>query len=112
MGGATHGGDIKRLAVTGFCWGGRITWLCAAHSNQLKAGVAWYGKLEGAPDELHPRHPIDVVRDLQAPVLGLYGGADAGIPNEGVERMSAALSAAGKPVADPRLSRCSARIPR
>jgi carboxymethylenebutenolidase len=72
-------------------------WLYAAHSNQLKAGVAWYGKVEGAPDELHPRHPIDVVRDLQAPVLGLYGGADAGIPNEGVERMAAALKAADKP---------------
>lgn len=92
-----NGGDLKRLAATGFCWGGRIVWLFAAHSNQLKAGVAWYGKVEGAADELHPRHPIEVVRDLQAPVLGLYGGADAGIPIEGVERMSAALTAAGKP---------------
>jgi carboxymethylenebutenolidase len=92
-----NGGDLKRLGATGFCWGGRIVWLYAAHSNQLKAGVAWYGKVEGAPDELHPRLPFDVARDLQAPVLGLYGGADAGIPNEGVERMSAALEAAGKP---------------
>ncbi|MFZ3322560.1 MAG: dienelactone hydrolase family protein [Usitatibacter sp.] len=94
---AANGGDIARFGATGFCWGGRIMWLYAAHSNRLKAGVAWYGKVEGAPDELHPRHPIDVASDLQAPVLGLYGGADAGIPNDGVDRMSAALKAAGKP---------------
>jgi len=94
---AANGGDIKRLAITGFCWGGRIVWLYAAHSNRLKAGVAWYGKVEGARDELHPRLPIDVVGDLQAPVLGLYGGADAGIPNDGVARMAAALDVAGKP---------------
>ncbi|HTS84232.1 MAG TPA: dienelactone hydrolase family protein [Usitatibacter sp.] len=93
----SNGGDIRRLGITGFCWGGRIVWLYAAHSNQLKAGVAWYGKVEGAPDELHPRLPIDLAADLQAPVLGLYGGADAGIPNDGVDRMSAALKAAGKP---------------
>lgn len=96
---ASHGGDPAKLAVTGFCWGGRITWLYAAHSARLKAGVAWYGKVEGTPDELHPKLPIDLAADLKAPVLGLYGGADAGIPNEGVDRMRAALDAAAKPSA-------------
>ncbi|HUL96946.1 MAG TPA: dienelactone hydrolase family protein [Usitatibacter sp.] len=94
---AAHGGDPARLGITGFCWGGRITWLYAAHSARLKAGVAWYGKVEGAPDELKPRHPVDVARELKAPVLGLYGGADAGIPNDSVDRMRAALAAAGRP---------------
>ena len=89
-----NGGDLSRLGATGFCWGGRIVWLYAAHSSKLKAGVAWYGKVEGAPDPLHPKMPIDVARELKAPVLGLYGGADAGIPNDGVDRMRAALKAA------------------
>jgi carboxymethylenebutenolidase len=93
---AQHGGDAKRLGITGFCWGGRIVWLYAAHNPRLKAGVAWYGKVEAAGTALQPRHPIDVAGDVKAPVLGLYGGADAGIPNEGVERMGAALAAAGK----------------
>jgi carboxymethylenebutenolidase len=92
-----NGGDVSRLGATGFCWGGRIVWLYAAHSAQLRAGVAWYGKVEGTPDPLHPKLPIDIAAELKAPVLGLYGGADAGIPNDGVERMSAALKAAGKP---------------
>jgi len=92
-----NGGDIRRLGATGFCWGGRIVWLYAAHSAQLKAGVAWYGKVEGTPDDLHPRFPLDVAGELRAPVLGLYGGADAGIPNDGVDRMRSALLAAGKP---------------
>lgn len=92
-----HDGDATRLGVTGFCWGGRITWLYAAHSPQVKAGVAWYGRLVTGTDELHPRNPIDVVEQLHAPVLGLYGGADQAIPVETVERMRAALVAAGKP---------------
>jgi carboxymethylenebutenolidase len=94
---ASHGGDANRLGMAGFCWGGRITWLYAAHSAKLKAGVAWYGKVEGAPDEMKPRHPLDVAGELRAPVLGLYGGADAGIPNDGVDRMRKALESAGKP---------------
>jgi carboxymethylenebutenolidase len=94
---AANGGDANKLAVTGFCWGGRIVWLYSAHNPKLKAGVAWYGRVEGPPAELQPKNPMDLVRDLKAPVLGLYGGADAGIPNEGVERMRAALKAAGKP---------------
>jgi carboxymethylenebutenolidase len=87
-------GDPAKLAVTGFCWGGRIVWLYAVHSPKLRAGVAWYGRLEGAADPLHPKHPLDLAASLKAPVLGLYGGADAGIPNESVERMRKALGAA------------------
>ena len=93
---AKNGGDPTKLAVTGFCWGGRIVWLYAAHNSRLKAGVAWYGGVEGATNELKPKNPIDLVKEMKAPVLGLYGGADAGIPNEGVDRMRAALKAAGK----------------
>jgi carboxymethylenebutenolidase len=92
-----HDGDTARLGVTGFCWGGRITWLYAAHSPQVKAAVAWYGRLVTGTDDLHPRNPIDVVGQLHAPVLGLYGGADQAIPNESVERMREALKTAGKP---------------
>jgi carboxymethylenebutenolidase len=95
---ASNGGDVGRLAITGFCWGGRIVWLYAAHYPKLKAGAAWYGKVEGpAASELQPRMPIDLVERIDAPILGLYGGADAGIPNDGVERMRAALKRAGKP---------------
>lgn len=93
----TEKADVEKLAVTGFCWGGRIVWLYAAHNPNLKAGVAWYGRLVGEPDELHPKHPIDVVADLKAPVLGLYGGDDQGIPNSTVERMKVALQGANKP---------------
>jgi carboxymethylenebutenolidase len=85
------------VAVTGFCWGGRITWLYAAHSPTLKAGVAWYGRLAGQSTELQPSYPIDLVDALEAPVLGLYGGQDQGIPLEDVEKMRAALKAADKP---------------
>jgi carboxymethylenebutenolidase len=93
----TDGGNVDKLGITGFCWGGRIVWLYAAHSPKLKAGVAWYGRLVGPTTELQPNNPIDVVRDLKAPVLGLYGGADQGIPPESIEQMRAALKAAGKP---------------
>lgn len=88
-------GDLKRLGITGFCWGGRIVWLYAAHSPQLKAGVAWYGRLVGQASDLQPKHPIDVAAKLKAPVLGLYGGADTGIPIETVERMRQGLKAIG-----------------
>lgn len=91
------GGDPARLAITGFCWGGRIVWLYAAHNPNLKAGVAWYGRLTSPKTELQPTHPIDVAANLKAPVLGLYGGADQGIPNDTVEKMQAALKAAGRP---------------
>jgi len=94
---ASGKGDVAKLAVTGFCWGGRIVWLYAAHNPNLKAGVAWYGRVTGEPDALKPKNPIDVVASLNAPVLGLYGGADTGIPVEGVKKMEAALKAANKP---------------
>jgi carboxymethylenebutenolidase len=92
-----NNGDTNRLAITGFCWGGRIVWLYAARNPTLKAGVAWYGPLVRDKDELHPKNPIDVVADLKAPVLGLYGGTDQGIPNDTVEQMQKALKDAGKP---------------
>ncbi len=90
---AGNGGDTRRLAATGFCWGGRITWLYAAHNPALKAGVAWYGQLLGAPSVLKPTNPIDLVGALKAPVLGLYGGDDGGIPMAAVDQMKAALAA-------------------
>ncbi|MGB9150654.1 MAG: dienelactone hydrolase family protein [Burkholderiales bacterium] len=83
--------DAARLAITGFCWGGRITWLYAAHNPNVKTGAAWYGRLVGAASELNPKHPIDIAATLKAPVLGLYGGADQGIPLESVEKMRAEL---------------------
>ena len=92
---AANGGDTGKLAVTGFCWGGRQTWLYAAHQPKVKAGVAWYGRLVGDSTALTPRHPLDVAAQLKAPVLGLYGGADTGIALDTVERMKAALAAAG-----------------
>ena len=90
-------GDVTRLGITGFCWGGRIVWLYAAHSQRLKAGVAWYGRLVGQKTELTPQQPIDLVSKLRAPVLGLYGGADTGIPAETIEQMRNALKAAKSP---------------
>ncbi len=95
--GKSGSGDVKRVGVTGFCWGGRITWLYCAHSSQVKAGVAWYGRLVGESSPLQPKYPIDVVADLKAPVLGLYGGQDQGIPLADVEKMRAALAAAKNP---------------
>jgi carboxymethylenebutenolidase len=87
--------DTAKLAVTGFCWGGRITWLYAAHQPELKAAVAWYG-LDRPHGELTPKNPLDVIPDLKCPVLGLYGGADKSIPPELVEKRQAACKAAGK----------------
>ncbi|MFZ3129050.1 MAG: dienelactone hydrolase family protein [Rhodoferax sp.] len=86
-----HGGDGNRVAITGFCWGGRITWLYAAH-GPVKAAVAWYGRLVGANTELTPRNPIDVATTLHAPVLGLYGGADSGIPLDTIAKMKEVLA--------------------
>ncbi|PXW94555.1 carboxymethylenebutenolidase [Sphaerotilus hippei] len=94
---ATQGGDVKRLAVTGFCWGGRITWLYAAHQPMVRAGVAWYGRLIGNGTELTPRHPVDLAGSLKAPVLGLYGGQDGGIPLATIEQMKTALAAGSDP---------------
>ncbi|WP_254510305.1 dienelactone hydrolase family protein [Anatilimnocola floriformis] len=90
-------GNTDKLAVTGFCWGGRIVWLYSAHNKNLKAGVAWYGRIVGDKSDLQPKYPLDIVADLNAPVLGLYGGDDMGIPNDTVEKMQAALKEAKKP---------------
>ncbi|HEX6571251.1 MAG TPA: dienelactone hydrolase family protein [Steroidobacteraceae bacterium] len=95
--GKSSKGDARRVAVTGFCWGGRIVWLYAAHSADLKAGVAWYGRLTGERTPLQPKYPIDLADQLKAPVLGLYGGQDQGIPLADVEQMRAALVKAKKP---------------
>jgi carboxymethylenebutenolidase len=90
-------GDSSKLGVTGFCWGGRVTWLYAAHNKDLKAGVAWYGRLSGAgkATDLQPKYPIDLAKDIKCPVLGLYGEKDTGIPVKDVEAMREALKAAG-----------------
>lgn len=89
---AKNGGDSSNIGITGFCWGGRITWLYAAHNPDLKAGVAWYGRLVGNTDPLHPAHPVDVAEKLNAPVLGLYGGKDAGITQDSIDAMKAELA--------------------
>ena len=80
-------GNIQKLGITGFCWGGRITWLYAAHNPKVKAGVAWYGRLVGESTALTPRHPLDIAMSLQVPILGLYGGKDTGIPLDTVVQM-------------------------
>ncbi len=88
---AKEGADVKRLAVTGFCWGGRQTWLYAAHNPKLKAAVAWYGPLVGTLSALKPRNPVDIAYELKVPVLGLYGAQDKGITAEHIARMRQAL---------------------
>jgi carboxymethylenebutenolidase len=93
----TGKGDLSRLAITGFCWGGRAVWLYAAHTNRPKAGAAWYGQLLHPTNEFRTKTPLDVAGSLKFPVLGLYGDKDAGIPLEQVEAMRAALHAARSP---------------
>jgi carboxymethylenebutenolidase len=93
----TGQGDLSRLAITGFCWGGRAVWLYAAHTDRVKAGAAWYGQLLHPTNELRTKTALDVADSLRFPVLGLYGGKDAGIPLEQVEAMRAALRAARSP---------------
>ena len=90
------GADTGRLALTGYCWGGRIVWLYAAHSDKLKAAAAWYGQLRGTPNELRTGFGIDLAPKLKAPVIGFYGGEDPGNPVSDVEAMRAALVKAGK----------------
>ena len=86
-----NGGDLNKAAITGFCWGGRIAWLYAAH-GRVKAAVAWYGRLVGTNNALTPKQPIDIAASLNAPVLGLYGGADGGIPLDTLDKMKTALA--------------------
>jgi carboxymethylenebutenolidase len=87
-----NGGNTSKLGITGFCWGGRITWLYSAYNPGVKAGVAWYGRLVGETSAITPKHPIDIAPTLKVPVLGLYGAKDTGIPLESVEKMKAALA--------------------
>lgn len=93
--GKVGGGDTARLGITGFCWGGRITWLYAAHNPKVKAGVAWYGKIDSPATDLSPKHPIDLAAQIKPAVLGLYGGKDQGIPVDDVEAMAEALKKVG-----------------
>jgi carboxymethylenebutenolidase len=86
-----NGGDADRVGVTGFCWGGRVTWLYAAHQPRVKAGVAWYGRLVGDATPRQPRFPVDVLSELKGPVLGLYGAEDQGIPLATVHRVQSEL---------------------
>lgn len=88
---ANNGGSPDRLAITGFCWGGRIVWMYAAQNRKLKAGAAWYGRLEGETNAMTPKNPLDYAGGLKAPVIGFYGGKDTGIPLESIERMRASL---------------------
>lgn len=92
----TEKADTAKLAITGFCWGGRVVWLYAAHNPQLKAGAAWYGPLGGKTGDLKPKTAIDLAPDLHAPVLGLYAGQDKGITAADIDAMRAALAKAGK----------------
>jgi len=94
---SSQGGNAAKLGITGFCWGGRISWLYSGHNPDVKAAAAWYGRLVGPTDELHPRNPIDIAPSLKTPVLGLYGGEDQGITQESIGQMRAALKAAGNP---------------
>jgi carboxymethylenebutenolidase len=91
-----NGGNLKKVGITGFCWGGRITWLYAEHSKNVKAGVAWYGRLVGTSSATTPKHPVDLAAGIKAPVLGLYGGQDGGIPLTTVNQMKDALAEAAK----------------
>lgn len=92
---AAQGADVTRLGVTGFCWGGRLTWMYAAHQPGCKAAVAWYGKLTVGHGPLQLRNPIDVAAQVHAPVLGLYGAQDASIPLDDIASMKAVLKAGG-----------------
>jgi len=94
---STSKADTTKLGITGFCWGGRQVWLYAAHNPSLKAGVAWYGPLESPPSDLRRKNPLDLVSQINVPILGLYGGKDIGIPVAQIEQMRAALKAASKP---------------
>lgn len=89
---AASGGNVDRLSITGWCWGGRITWLYAAHNPRVKAGVAWYGRLVGEASAVRPQHPINIARTLKVPVLGLYGAKDTTIPLATVKAMAGELA--------------------
>jgi carboxymethylenebutenolidase len=91
-------GDATRMGVTGFCRGGRNTWMYAAHNPNLKAAVAWYGPIMGTQSDIQPKRVIDIADQIQCPLLGLYGGRDGGIKPEDVEAAAAKARAASKTV--------------
>ncbi|MGJ0394201.1 MAG: dienelactone hydrolase family protein [Methylocystis sp.] len=93
----SRGADAARAAVTGFCWGGRIAWLYAAHNPRLAACVPWYGRLDGPRTVEQPRWPIDIVGEIRVPTLGLYGGDDPSIPRDLIARMKEKLAQVGAP---------------
>jgi carboxymethylenebutenolidase len=98
---STGRADTSRLGITGFCWGGRITWSYCVHNPRVKAGVAWYGRLVApAKAPLQPAYPVELAPHLKVPVLGLYGGEDASIPVAHVEQMRGALKSAGNATSD------------
>ena len=100
--GAQSWAKADKVGITGFCWGGKVVWQAMARFPTLDAGVAWYGRLspaDTATDEQKTAGrpwPIDLASELRVPVLGLYGGADSGIPNDTVKAMNDALKAAGR----------------
>jgi carboxymethylenebutenolidase len=87
-----NGGNVSKLGITGFCWGGRITWMYSAYNPAVKAGVAWYGRLVGEKTDLTPKYPVDIAAALKTPILGLYGAKDGGIPQESIDKMKEALA--------------------
>ncbi len=89
-----EGANSARLGVTGFCWGGRVVWLYAAHNPSLKAGVAWYGPLAGTDNDIRPHTAIELASQIKAPVLGLYAGMDQNITAADIDAMRKALAAA------------------
>ncbi len=92
----SQGGDTSRLGMMGFCRGGRNTWLYSTHNPDLKAAVAFYGPLADNTSDAMPKNALSLASEVKCPVLGLYGEADTGISVEAVEKMKAALAAAGK----------------
>jgi carboxymethylenebutenolidase len=89
--------DTAKLGIIGFCWGGRQVWLNTTRNPAFRAGAAFYGPLGGKPDDLRPKSVLDVIANDRVPVIGLYGGADAGIPMDQIETARAALKSAGAP---------------
>jgi carboxymethylenebutenolidase len=90
-------GDPNRLTITGFCWGGRIVWMYAVHNPKVKAGAAWYGRLEGDHNAMTPKNPLDYVGALTVPIIGFYAGKDTGIPQESIEKMKVSLKVVDNP---------------
>ena len=89
--------DARKVAITGYCWGGAVVWEAIARLSGFRCGVAWYGRLSsGMAADPDNKNPLDLVAELKAPVLGLYAEKDQGIPLTDVEKMRAALAAAGK----------------